>query len=207
MAEPDSTRRRQRGFTLVEALITVAVLGILVLMGMPSFLGALTRTRLTGATRQLATLMQAARLEAIKKNTVVKVQYDTTLRRFWGFVDNNQNGAEDTGERRIAEVVDLPKQVLFRGPGDAVPNGVNAMDNWDSLSPATNGPSFQFDGSVDNVGAYRLSDSGANFIEVRISTAATGRIVLQKWDRDANIFRAAGENVVGGDLKPAWIWY
>jgi hypothetical protein len=152
--------------------------------------------------------MQAARLEAIKKNTSVKVQYDSTMRRFWGFVDNDQDGVEDSGERRIAEVVDIGKSVQFRGPGDSAPNGAAAIDNWDTLTPATNGPTFRFDGSVDDVGAYRLSDSRDNVLEVRVSTAATGRIVIQKWDRAANIFRAAGENVSSENgIQPSWTWY
>ena len=91
---------------------------------------------------------------------------------------------------------------MLRGPGDVAAEGAEAIDNWDSLSPPTNGPSFQYDGSVDDVGAFRISDTGENFIEVAIATAATGRVVLRKWKRSDNKFYELGQ---GGTDQ--WPWY
>lgn len=203
MPSTDSRRRSERGFTLVEALITLAILGIIVLLGVPTFLGTLTRTRLTGSSRQLATLFQVARLEAIKRSALVKVSYDTTLRRFYAFVDDDRDGVEDAGERRLADVVDLPNRVIFRGPGESSPNGAESIDNWDTAAGVVSpyGPSFQFDGSVDLPGAFRIADSGPNVLEVRVETAATGRVVLKKWDATASKFFANGEN------DTQWKWY
>jgi prepilin-type N-terminal cleavage/methylation domain-containing protein len=199
----DSNRRNERGFTLVEALITVAILGIIVLIGVPTFLGTLTRTRLTGSSRQIATLFQVARLEAIKRNAFVKVAYDSTLRRFYAFVDDNRDGNEDTGERRMPDTVDLPRRVVFRGPGESAPDGPDSIDNWDTATGVVPpfGPVFRFDGSAVLPGAFRVADSGPNILEVRVENAATGRVVLKKWDSTASRFYASGEN------NTQWKWY
>jgi prepilin-type N-terminal cleavage/methylation domain-containing protein len=207
MSEFESSGRRQAGFTLAEAVVTVAVLGILLLIGLPSFLGTLTRTRMTGTSREVATLMQAARLEAIKKNTDVKVAYDATLRRFYAFRDFNRDGDLDSEDERLSDVAEMSRRVLFRAPNQAE-GGADAIDNWDSATGvvAPYGPVFRFDGSVDRVGAFRIGDAGANIIEIRVETAATGRVVLRKWDRDANVYRAPGENQTG-DVPLSWQWY
>jgi prepilin-type N-terminal cleavage/methylation domain-containing protein len=197
----DPRLRRQSGFTLAEAIIVVAIVGILILIGLPSFLGTLTRTRLTGSSRQVATLFQVARLEAIKVNAPVKIVHDAGLRRFYAFVDQDRDGIEDAGERRLPASVDLSLKVQFRGPGDSAPNGANAIDGWDD-APIVNGPSFRFDGSVDRVGAFRLSDvNGLNIIEVRVETPATGRVVLKKYDNVATKFYTHMEN------DQPWTWY
>lgn len=49
-------RNRQRGFTLVELLIVVAVLGIVTTMAIPSYIGFLYKTKVTRAVAELTTL-------------------------------------------------------------------------------------------------------------------------------------------------------
>lgn len=190
----------QRGFTLLEVIVTVAVTGILLLISIPAMLGMLNRMRLTGIARETATLMQVARLEAIKMSAPVEVNYDVTLNRLMAFVDFDRDGTEDTTDRRLSSEVRLPRRIEFRGPADAAPNGANAIDGWDD-APANLGPIFNPDGSVDRVGAYRFRDPSGQIIEVRIETPATGRIALKKWDTALSKFYAQKEE------NREWIWY
>jgi len=184
----------------MEAIIVVAIIGILLLIGMPSFLGTLNRTRLTGSAREVATLFQVARLEAIKMNTPVKVTYDPALRRFGAFIDQDRDGIEDAGERRLPSVVELSRKTEFRGQGEPA-NGAEAIDGWDDV-PAVDGPSFQFDGSVDRIGAFRLADTtGLNVIEIRVETQATGRVVQRKYDPVATKYYTHMEN------DQPWEWF
>lgn len=201
---------KQSGFSLAELLVVIAVVGILALIGAPTFLGTLQRTRVNGTARQLATLLQLARLEAIKFSTPVKVIYDASDRRFHAFVDLDGDGVEDAGERRLAASVDLKYEHMFRGPMEADPAGAEAIDGWDD-APAVGGPTFRFDGSVDRAGAFRISDYPRldpldprppnNTLEVRIETTATGRIVLKKYHRPSGTFLANQEN------GQKWVWY
>jgi type IV fimbrial biogenesis protein FimT len=60
------TIRRLRGFTMVELMITVAVLGILAAFAVPSMTDFYDRKRLVSQTEAISNLIQIARSEAIK---------------------------------------------------------------------------------------------------------------------------------------------
>lgn len=64
-----------RGFTLIELVVTVAVLGILTTMALPSFRSFLASQRIKTASFDLMSMITIARSEAIKRNT--DVTFDT----------------------------------------------------------------------------------------------------------------------------------
>ena len=57
---------RCRGFSLIELMITIAVLAILLAIGFPSFQGSLRSNRLATSTNELVATMSLARSEAIR---------------------------------------------------------------------------------------------------------------------------------------------
>lgn len=63
----------ERGFTLVELAVTVAVLAILCAMAVPSFTGLVRSNRLSGTANDLIVAFQTARSEAIKLNGSVSL--------------------------------------------------------------------------------------------------------------------------------------
>lgn len=65
--------RRQAGFTLVELMITVAVLGIIMAIAMPRLTAFVNLNRLNGAAGELTAAMQLGRSEAIRRNSAVTV--------------------------------------------------------------------------------------------------------------------------------------
>lgn len=197
--------KHQAGFTLIESLIVVAVVGILVLISAPAFLKMMNRFKLTGTTRELASLMQAARQEAIKLNAPAHVNYDATSNSFFAFVDLDRSETLSDPDRILAARTPVPRKVEFWGPGDAGANGAEAIDGWDDAPAVRLGPIFNPDGSVDRVGAFRLKDSNDNFLEVRIQTPATGRMALRKWFPDESAFFMNGEKV--GSIDHKWVWY
>jgi len=66
-----AARRREGGFTLVEAMITVAIVAILATLAAPSFDSLILRTRLVSLGNDIIASTQLARSEAIKRNAVV----------------------------------------------------------------------------------------------------------------------------------------
>ena len=64
---------RQRGFTLIELMVVVAVLGTLVMLVAPSFRDMILMQRLRGINAQVTTDMQFARSEAVSRGRTARV--------------------------------------------------------------------------------------------------------------------------------------
>jgi type IV fimbrial biogenesis protein FimT len=67
----DINMRKQQGFTLTELLITLAILGILSSVALPSFVAQLKYNRLVSNTNQLQSVFKFARSEAAKRDKTV----------------------------------------------------------------------------------------------------------------------------------------
>jgi type IV fimbrial biogenesis protein FimT len=70
--------RVQRGFTLVELLIGIVILGILITLAMPSFSAWIQNTQIRNAADALANGLQLARAQAIARNVQVQFQVQGT---------------------------------------------------------------------------------------------------------------------------------
>lgn len=71
-------RDRNKGFSLIELLVTVAVLAILVTVGIPSFTTLIAHNRADADTGEFYRALNYARLEAINRGVSVRVVPATT---------------------------------------------------------------------------------------------------------------------------------
>lgn len=70
---------RPRGFTLVEMLVSIAVLALLLALGAPSFATWSQNRQIRSMSDSILNGMQLARAEAVRRNSAVSFQLMTTL--------------------------------------------------------------------------------------------------------------------------------
>lgn len=66
-------RRRHRGFTIIEVMVTVVIAGILLTLALPAFNDMMARRRLEGQSNELVTDLSYAKSEAVQRNQNVRV--------------------------------------------------------------------------------------------------------------------------------------
>lgn len=101
-----------QGFTLVELMVTVSLVGILVAIGIPSFSELIADARISTFTNDLVTEIYVTRSEAVKRGTAVTICSTTDQATCSGSNDWATGWIifTDTG---TAGVVDGADQVLF----------------------------------------------------------------------------------------------
>lgn len=77
------TVSRSRGFTLIEMLVVMTVIGILYTIALPAALDFIERRRLAAATEQIFEVLQLARTEAIRLSQDVQVSLDADGTQAW----------------------------------------------------------------------------------------------------------------------------
>lgn len=70
--------QKQAGFTLLEVVIVVAIIGILATVAVPSFMGWTPGYKLKSAVMDLTSSLQYARMRAIKEDRNCSVTFDKT---------------------------------------------------------------------------------------------------------------------------------
>jgi len=96
-------RRNNRGFTLVELMITISILGLIAILSVPNYQRFMHGWRLNGETQQLASALRTARSSAVMKNIDVVFTFNTDDGTYSWFEDTNRNGNLDNGEYQSAE--------------------------------------------------------------------------------------------------------
>ena len=130
-------RNREAGITMIEVMMTIAMVAIASSMAVPGIVSYLPDYRLSKAARDFASISQTAKMTAIRSNTNCAITFYQTANGkrydYVAFQDTDGDFEYDNGERIIAAVRwDDYKGVSIdttQGGG----NGVTFTDNDDGL--------------------------------------------------------------------------
>jgi prepilin-type N-terminal cleavage/methylation domain-containing protein len=93
---------REWGFTLLESLIVLAIVGILLAIGTPSLIAAKNRAQLSQATDLVVASLQEAQREAMRRNQACTLTLDKLDNKIEG-----EQGCLLSGNRNLPEAIDL----------------------------------------------------------------------------------------------------
>jgi type IV fimbrial biogenesis protein FimT len=132
--------KRAAGFTLLEAMISVVILGVLAAMAGPSFSTMVANQRMKGASSDLFGSLTMARSEALKRNQSVTVTPATTLQ--W---ESGWSTANPTSAGLFLEKHDAIAKISIGGPESITftPNGRVSGGTAASFSFSATGTSAQ----------------------------------------------------------------
>lgn len=123
-------RKDNKGFTLVELMVVIALIAIMSAVAVPAVSERLVDMNLSGEARNLLAVLQKARLIAAKENNFVVVAFDPDKNgafegNYLVFVDDGPTRYQyDAGEKVIlkgflAKGIGIKEAVFFDGGGDA----------------------------------------------------------------------------------------
>lgn len=171
-------KSRQGGFTLVELMIVIAIIGIIAGIGGTALLSILPNMRLQSTARDIFSTMIRAKSEAIQRGENVTLHFDAAASNYSLFVDrgsgtpaNDGNQLIDPGEPVLIAATPLPVGVAF----DPTVSG-------DGISFADNTLIFTQRGIPVGAGAaaLRATDAAGNVIRQRtVVVSFAGRINME----------------------------
>ena len=91
--------RSDPGFTLIDMMIVMAVLGTLAAVAVPSLSAVTERMRLGQGQREVEREMQTARLKAVTANRRIRVRFNCPVARSYRMVEVIGTAADDAADR------------------------------------------------------------------------------------------------------------
>ncbi|MDF1555839.1 MAG: GspH/FimT family pseudopilin [Deferrisomatales bacterium] len=179
-------RRSPAGFTLVEAMIVVAIIAVMLAVSAPGLLAGLPAMRVNGAARQLLSDLRLARTRSVEQGQWVLVQFDTGADTYLLAYDVNKDNqytvAADGDPFKQVDLDDDYPSILF---GTTVAS--TSADGVNLDSGTANTVTFRSNGTSGESGEVYLmpsADSGTSNTDRNrrvLLIGATGNLSIESY--------------------------
>jgi type IV fimbrial biogenesis protein FimT len=158
---------KNTGFTLMELMVAIAIIAIAASIAIPNIIGWLPTHRLASASRAILSVLQQARLRAVKENTFVTVQFDTGNEKYNVFWDNGEGVGGNPGDG-----LQNGTEQIFKS--DAMPAGINL----NNTTFADDSVCFSSRGLPDPDGTVTILNSQNINRQIEVSQTGNSTIVI-----------------------------
>lgn len=166
--------RKSNGFTLIEVMITVAIIGVVSAIAIPNYIDVLPKIRLQSAARDIYSNLQKAKIQAIKENRDIRVRFANTAHPGYYYFDIDENNAHTPGEFRVE--LNAYNDVDF-GSG-------NATLTWNNTAIAqATIITFSARGTA-NSGTVYLENQRNPQVSYAITSQTSGAVKLRRYSGD-----------------------
>jgi len=98
------------GFTLIELIVIISILGVLAIISIPAYVSWMPSYQLKGAARDIYSNLQLAKLEAVKGNTNCTVNIDVA--------GNAYNLMKGASQIKVVSLQGYGQGIILAEPGD-----------------------------------------------------------------------------------------
>jgi type II secretion system protein H len=171
--------KRNRGFTIIELLLVIGIIGIMAAIAIPNFTNFMRKNRIDNQMKRIYADLMNARVMAMTRNMThfVVFNWNSDTSQYAVIADTNGNNQRDA--------IPTDTQLLMRSGPDRVPfsffNIVNPNENMGNAGMAAPTTiAFNARGMATQTGTIRINVSGITPSRDCV-TVSMARITLGKW--------------------------
>jgi type II secretion system protein H len=114
---PDRRQGRSYGFTLIELMVVIVIIGLMAAVATPMFARTIPRIKSRAEARNILNLIRVARSRAIAENSQYGVYLDINNRQYLLFKDTSNPAAAiyDTADSTVSGPIVLDPKVVYSG--------------------------------------------------------------------------------------------
>ena len=167
------------GFTLLELIVVIVMIGIITAIAIPAFSAWIPDYRLKAAVQELYSNMQLAKLTAIRTNNKCRLVFAASESSY------DILRPDETIERTISFLDYDPEGNIGYGCGNAIENATVSGGSLpgDFISYQYNKATFNPNGIGSSGYVYMANGKGTAYA---VGTWSSGVIVLKKWNNTTN---------------------